>query len=171
MSTSFGVQGSQSSRGVPTFVLVALAMVVAVALVAHFARRSTGGPEFYAARPALTPGALNPDVTQATIRETICKPGWTRTVRPPTSYTNALKLEQLRRYGFAGGPADYQEDHFISLELGGHPTDAKNLWPERRPRADHVDAIENDLNDQVCSGAISLTEGQRREAEMKWSDG
>jgi hypothetical protein len=155
----------------PTFVLVALAMVVAVVLAVHFARRGPGGPVFYAARPALTPGVLNPDVTQATIRDTICRHGWTRTVRPPTSYTSALKVEQLRRYGFAGGPTDYQEDHFISLELGGHPTDPKNLWPERRPRADHVDTIENDLNDQVCSGAISLAEGQRREAEMKWSDG
>jgi hypothetical protein len=155
----------------PTFVLVALVMVVAVVLAVHLARRGPGGPVVYAARPALTPGELNPDVTQATIRETICRHGWTRTVRPPTSYTSSLKIEQLRRYGFAGGPADYQEDHFISLELGGHPTDPKNLWPERRPRADHVDTIENDLNDQVCSGAISLAEGQRREAEMKWSDG
>jgi hypothetical protein len=171
VSTSFGVQGSQGTRGMPTFVLVALAMVVAVVLAVHLARRGPGGPVFYAARPGLTPGVLNPDVTQATISETICSHGWTRTVRPPTSYRNALKLEQLRRYGFVGGPADYQEDHFISLELGGHPTDPKNLWPERRPRADHVDTIENDLNDQVCSGAISLAEGQRREAEMKWSDG
>lgn len=155
----------------PTFVLVALAAVVAVALALHFVRRGPSGPVFYAARPALTPGALNPDVTQATIRETICAHGWTRTVRPPTSYTNALKLEQIRQYGFTGGPIDYQEDHFISLELGGHPTAPQNLWPERRPRADHVDTMENDLNDKVCSGEISLAEGQRREAEMKWTDG
>ena len=155
----------------PTFVIVALAAVVAVVLVVHFARRSPGGPAVYAARPALTPGVLNADVTQATIAQTICSHGWTRTVRPPTSYTNALKLEQMREYGFAGGPADYQEDHFISLELGGAPRDRKNLWPERRPRADHVDTIENDLNDRVCSGEISLAEGQRREAELKWTEG
>jgi hypothetical protein len=158
-------------RGMPTFVLAALAAVVAVVLVVHFARRGPGGPVFYAARPALTPGVLNPDVTQATIARTICSHGWTRTVRPPTSYTNALKLEQMRQYGFSGGPADYQEDHFISLELGGAPRDRQNLWPERRPRADHVDTIENDLNDRVCSGEISLAEGQRREAELKWTEG
>jgi hypothetical protein len=156
----------------PAFVLVALATVVAVVLVVHFARRGGAtGPVFYAARPALTPGALNTDVTQATIGQTICAHGWTRTIRPPTSYTSSLKLEQMQQYGFSGGPQVYQEDHFISLELGGHPTDPKNLWPERRPRADRVDTIENDLNDQVCSGEISLVEGQRREAEMKWSDG
>jgi len=27
-------------------------------------------------------------------------------------------------------PSHYEEDHFISLEVGGHPKDPKNLWPE-----------------------------------------
>ncbi|MBV8598859.1 MAG: hypothetical protein JO017_08565, partial [Actinobacteria bacterium] len=35
------------------------------------------------ASPTLTPGATNPDVTQATIGSTICVRGWTATVRPP----------------------------------------------------------------------------------------
>ncbi|HST24386.1 MAG TPA: hypothetical protein VLJ76_00190 [Gaiellaceae bacterium] len=159
------------SRGAPTILLALAAAVVAVVLLVHVLHRGATGPAFYAARPALTPGALNPDVTQATIRSTICSRGWTKTVRPPASYTSPLKLVQMRRYGFTGGPVDYQEDHFISLELGGAPTDAKNLWPERRPRADRVDTIENQLNAEVCSGEISLAEGQRREATMKWTDG
>lgn len=37
--------------------------------------------------PQLTPGVTNPDVTQATIDKTICVPGWTKTIRPPASYT------------------------------------------------------------------------------------
>jgi hypothetical protein len=167
-STSFKVE---QTRGMPTFVLVALAAVVAVVLVVHFVRRSPGGPVFYAARPALTPGVLNPDVTQATIAQTICARGWTKTVRPPASYTNTLKLEQMHRYGFTGGAVDYQEDHFISLELGGDPRDPRNLWPERRPRADRVDSIENELNAKVCSGDLSLAEAQRREADLKWTEG
>jgi len=171
VSTSVGVQGSQRSQGMPAWVIVALAAVVSVFLLAHMLRRGSSGPVFYAARPALTPGALNPDVTQRSIRATICSRGWTKTVRPPTSYTSALKLVQMRRYGFAGGPVDYQEDHFISLELGGAPSDPKNLWPERRPRADQVDTLENELNAKVCSGEISLAEGQRREAELKWTRG
>jgi len=161
----------QESRRIPTTLVVSLAAIVAVVLVWHLLHRGQSGPVFYAARPALTPGALNPDVTQATIKRTICSRGWTKTVRPPSSFTSALKLVQMREYGFAGGPSDYQEDHFISLELGGAPNDPKNLWPERRPRADHVDMIENELNAQVCSGGISLVEGQRREAELKWSHG
>src|SRR3712207_3940055 len=51
---------------------------------------------------AHTPGALNPDVTQATIGSTICVRGWTRTIRPPSSYTSALKVEQLAEYGLEG---------------------------------------------------------------------
>src|SRR6184192_1761749 len=78
-------------------------------------------PIEYVASWALTPGVLNTDVTPATIRSTICVPGWTRTIRPSTDYTNDLKLEQMRSYGARRGPADYQEDHLISLELGGHP--------------------------------------------------
>lgn len=161
----------QEPRGIPTVVLVALIAVVAVVLLVKVTRSGDSGPVLYAARPVLTPGALNPDVTQATIGQTICTRGWTKTVRPPASYTNALKLEQIRRYGFAGGPADYQEDHFISLELGGAPRDPKNLWPEHRPRAERVDSIENDLNGKVCSGELTLAEAQRREAELKWTQG
>ena len=161
----------RETRDIPTVLLVALAVIVAVVLLIHVLHRGSTGPAHYAARPVLTPGAPNPDVTPATIKQTICSRGWTKTVRPPSSFTSALKLVQMRQYGFRGGPADYQEDHFISLELGGAPNDPKNLWPERRPRADRVDTVENELNAQVCAGDISLAEGQRREAELKWTDG
>jgi hypothetical protein len=30
---------------------------------------------------------------------------------------------------------------------------------------------QNELNAKVCSGEISLAEGQRREAELKWTEG
>ena len=123
------------------------------------------------ADPVRTPGVLNPDVTQATIADTICKRGWTRTIRPPTAYTDALKRTQLREYGVTGSLSRYQEDHLISLELGGHPTDPRNLWPEPYPRAARVDTIENELNGKVCSGALSLDAAQRTESALKHSEG
>jgi hypothetical protein len=119
----------------------------------------------------LTPGALNPGVAQETIGSTICRHGWTSTVRPPTEYTNELKVEQMRAYRRTGSPHDYQEDHLISLELGGHPTDPRNLWPEPYPRASTVDGIENELNAAVCSGRMTLAEAQRKESSLKHSDG
>jgi hypothetical protein len=128
-------------------------------------------PSIWRASWTRTPGVVNLDVTQATLAATICARGWTRTIRPPTEYTNDLKLRQLREYGFPGGPRQYQEDHLISLELGGDPDDPRNLWPERRPRAEHVDAVENDLNGKICSGAMSLREAQKKISEIKHTDG
>ena len=136
-------------------------------------RWSSGGGVAVAVRASwrLTPGVLNPEVTQATIRSTICRKGWTRTVRPPVSYTNDLKRRGLHAYGLRGPPSGFQEDHLISLELGGHPTDPRNLWPEPYPRASAVDRIENELNAQVCSGGLSLAEAQERESALKHADG
>ena len=117
------------------------------------------------------PGVPNPDVTQATIRSTIASAGWTRTVRPPVSYTNHLKGVQLAQYGLRGARSGFQEDHLISLELGGSPTDPRNLWPEPYPRAAEVDRIENRLNHDVCTGALTLAQAQRKESAMKHRDG
>ena len=150
--------------------LLTAAFALAVLALAFRFEHRTAKP-LVVADPVRTPGVLNPDVTQATIRQTICVQGWTRTVRPPTDYTNALKLRQLRAYGLRGPPSAYQEDHLISLELGGDPTDPRNLWPEPYPRAAKVDVLENDLNAQVCSGALTLTEAQERESALKHGQG
>ena len=148
-----------------------LAAAFTLAVVALVLRLQQQHEAAVVADPRRTPGVLNPDVTQATIGSTICARGWTRTIRPPTEYTNALKRKQMRAYGLSGSPAGYQEDHLISLELGGHPTDARNLWPEPYPRASKVDSIENDLNRRVCDGSLSLAEAQRKESELKHNVG
>src|SRR5919198_95809 len=64
---------------------------------------------------SVTPGVLNPEVTQAKIRETICRTGWTRTIRPPVDYTSPLKLEQMKAYRRTGETSEDQADHLISL--------------------------------------------------------
>jgi hypothetical protein len=154
--------------------LVEIVLFLAAAAVAATAlpRCSGNGTRIVVrASWSLTPGVLNPDVTQGTIAATICKHGWTRTVRPPVTYTNALKARGLRQYRLRGPPSAFQEDHLISLELGGDPTDPRNLWPEPYPRAALVDQIENDLNHRVCTGSLSLAEAQRRESALKHADG
>lgn len=125
--------------------------------------------------PVKTPGALNPNVTQANIQKTICVSGFTSAIRPPSSYTTALKIKQLQQGYAVNGDLDtshYEEDHLISLELGGHPTDPKNLWPE--PYNDTLgarikDRLENTLHDLVCSGAIKLKTAQTAIA-TNWED-
>ena len=137
------------------------------------------GPSYLYPDPETTPGVTNPRVTQANIQLTICVRGWTATIRPPVSYTNALKKQQLRGVRFTDkNPAHYEEDHFISLELGGNPRDAKNLWPEmwgtpgtpltsRGPvppslvGAKAKDKTETALNTAVCNGTMTLQEAQQ----------
>jgi hypothetical protein len=109
-----------------------------------------------------TPGAIDPAVTQANIHQTICVPGYTATVRPPDSYTGALKRSQLRAYGdYAGASlSGYEEDHLISLEIGGSPRSALNLWPEAHPASYTKDGTENVLRAAVCSGKVTLAAAQ-----------
>jgi hypothetical protein len=120
--------------------------------------------------PLLTPGSLNPAVTQATIGSTICVSGWTATIRPSESFTNRLKVQQIDQYGYGNtSTAAYEEDHLISLELGGAPTDSRNLWPEPyaisladgRPAGAHTkDTFETKLKNEVCAGSITLAGAQ-----------
>jgi hypothetical protein len=153
----------------PVDLLIAGSLVAAVVVL--FAHGHGHRTSAILADPVRTPGVLNPDVTQANIRSTVCRHGWTETIRPPTSYTNALKAKQMRQYGETGSLSGYQEDHLISLELGGNPTDPRNLWPEPYPREADVDRIENELNGQVCSGQLTLAQAQQKEDTLKHTQG
>ncbi|HEX5449177.1 MAG TPA: hypothetical protein VFW85_03885 [Gaiellaceae bacterium] len=154
--------------------VVELVLVLAAALLIIAALPSCGGNRAsptVRASWSLTPGVLNAAVTQATIRDTVCRAGWTKTIRPPTSYTNDLKVKGIAQYGLHGALSAFQEDHLISLELGGNPTDPRNLWPEPYPRAAAVDQIENQLNHKVCAGELTLAQAQRTESSIKHTEG
>ena len=56
---------------------------------------------------ARTPGAIDPGIRQENIADTICVPGYTKTVRPPSSYTAQLKREQMRELALPGTAHDY----------------------------------------------------------------
>lgn len=163
----------RSSRFKPLSVPVAFVVLVAALVAASPVAAASAAPGVLRTglpNHTLTPGAMNPAVTQATIHTTICVSGWTATIRPPSSYTTALKVSQLATYGFSDRRlADYEEDHLISLELGGNPRSSKNLWPEPH----HIrlasgvdvgsftkDAFENSLKRSVCAGRISLSTAQ-----------
>jgi hypothetical protein len=77
----------------------------------------------------------------------------------------------MRAYRETGSMSDYQEDHLISLELGGSPTDPRNLWPEPYPRASQMDQQENQLNAEVCGGQLTLAQAQQKESQIKHTQG
>jgi hypothetical protein len=109
-----------------------------------------------------TPGATNPSVTQDNIQQTICISGYTKTIRPPATYTDKLKVEQMQSYGFTDDIHNHEEDHLISLELGGAPSDPHNLWPEPGNSPNPKDKVEDFLHKAVCDGHITLQEAQSR---------
>lgn len=99
------------------------------------------------------PGNVNTDVRQSTIRTTICKSGWTATVR---NVLTSTKTAMYAAYGVTGPHPfpEWEMDHIIPLELGGS-NDPKNLFPEHHPL--EKDRVENDLNHKVCQGRMTLS--------------
>jgi len=111
------------------------------------------------------PGAINPDVTQENMATTIFVSGFTKTIRPPVAFTNALKHQQAIEYGFPPDTdlSSLEEDHIIPLECGGAPHDVRNLWPQKREGqwgARVKDLCENMSNAALRSGAMTLAEVQ-----------
>lgn len=112
--------------------------------------------------PNCTPGVASPQVTQANINQTICVSGYSESIRPPVEYTDQLKEQQMGEYGFTDNIQSHEEDHLISLELGGSPTDPKNLWPEPHASPNAKDAVEDFLHTAVCDNKITLQQAQQR---------
>jgi len=129
-------------------------------------------------RPDLTPGALNPRVTQANIQHTICVPGYSGSIRPPKSVTDRLKAAVMRAYGIAGSLSVHEGDHLVPLSLGDDPAatgSRANFWPEpwhaivhgRDVGAAAKDGLELYLHQQVCDGRLPLAVAQR-EIAANW---
>ncbi|MER5635573.1 hypothetical protein ABT095_01285 [Kitasatospora sp. NPDC002227] len=118
---------------------------------------------------ACTPGALSPAVSQANLAQTICKTGgYTSGIRPPASITGKEKAENAKSYGYTGPMGDAEYDHLISLQLGGDPNDARNLWAQP-PSPGHVpgkgpnnpkDSVETHLHTAICKGQVTLAAAQ-----------
>jgi hypothetical protein len=129
---------------------------LAVALTAIFA---TGGVAYATATadPALTPGASNAAVTQATIYQTICTRGYTSTIRNVSTKTKSAIYAEY--HVSKSAQRGYVIDHLIPLEVGGS-NDIRNLWPQPKPDASKKDTTENLVHDQVCNATLDLTSAQ-----------
>ena len=110
--------------------------------------------------PRCTPGSIDPIVTQADIRSTICKKNWTNTVRPPESQTERFKYHVAYPAYRTPESERTELDHLVPLELGGS-NDATNLWPEYPASPNPKDKVEDALNAAVCDGHVSLAAAQQ----------
>lgn len=154
----------RSVRAMAVAVVLLAAGGAGCAPVAGTALPSTtgDGPSTTAVGP--TDDMLDPAVTQATIGATIClRGGYTASVRPPTTYTEGLKRHQITSYGYADRRlGSYEEDHVVSLELGGAPRAVANLFPEPHTVSSLDDTVEDDLHGRVCAGTLSLADARAR---------
>jgi hypothetical protein len=132
---------------------------------------STHTPPAAPPAPTGTAGVLNPAVTQQTIATTVCVPGWSDSIRPPSAYTSALKRRQMAELHLTGRPADYEEDHVIPLALGGAARDERNLRPVLWPQARKDDRLETLLHRLVCARQMTLADGQYLIVAVKRSEG
>jgi hypothetical protein len=134
--------------------------------------------------PSCTPGAVLPTVDDDAATgyaNTVCKPGWAATIRPPTSYTNTVKAWELngdrtgkRRlavaeyadadpgdlpeitYGPYAGDVPYVLDHVVPLSVGGHPSAVTNLFLMPAAAAKEKDVKEGTAHDWVCAAPKEL---------------
>ena len=118
--------------------------------------------------PTCTPGASDAAVSQANIGQTICKDGWTSTVRPPESYTEPLKYQQMAAYGDAGvgeelrgGSSDPARTRRITDE--SREFRGRNRGASPNPK----DSVENAANRAVCDGRMPLA-AARQEISSNW---
>ncbi len=94
-----------------------------------------------------TPGAIETSDTAI-----ICH----RTTKALRHVTAAMHHAVFAEYGIPwSAHARYEDDHLISLELGGR-NDNANRWPQPYPSAYSKDSVENWAHRQVCRGGLSL---------------
>jgi hypothetical protein len=96
---------------------------------------------------ALTPGAVvSRDVA------TVCRRGYSRTVRRPDDDNwHAFARHIFATYGVPYAQhREYELDHLVPLEIGGAPADARNLWPQPLEEALAKDRVEDALHAASC---------------------
>ena len=111
--------------------------------------------------PLCTPGAISPKVTPDTLDNTICRTGYTKSIRPPREITAVEKQANAAAYGYTGPLSGVEYDHLVPLELGGDPNDPRNLWVEPGTSPNPKDGVESQLHEMVCAGRVSLGTAQQ----------
>lgn len=109
-------------------------------------------------------GMLDERVTQQSVGETICRPGYTDTVAPPFDELMAHKDRLLAARGIdADDGVAFALDRRVPIVLGGSPDAPSNLgllpWAGREGERRKARAAVM-LKRCVCEGKLSLAEAQ-----------
>lgn len=113
---------------------------------------------------AQDPKLLDTRVTQRSVAETICRPGYADTVAPPFDKTMALKDRLLAARGIDGDDGvGYALDRHVPIVLGGSPDAIANF--DLLPWGGHAGERRKSLltvrlKRCVCAGRMTLAEAQ-----------
>ena len=109
--------------------------------------------------PSFTPGATDPHVRQATIKQMICTRGRSTTHRNVSTRTSN---EVYATYHIKkSNRTKYVIDHLVPLEVGG-TNSLTNLWPEPKNDAKTKDKLAAQMHAAVCSGRLTLAAAQAK---------
>ncbi|CDY78263.1 hypothetical protein BGLT_01134 [Caballeronia glathei] len=113
---------------------------------------------------AQRPDWLDPRVSQATIVDTICVPGYVDRVSPSFDMQMRQKDRLLKQRGIDGASAsEYALDHRMPVLLGGAPNAAANLdlrrWDGRAGQR-RKERLAVFLKRCVCTGDMTLVQAQ-----------
>lgn len=120
--------------------------------------------------PECTPGAINPTVTLAVLKNPAFRTGCVR----DCTTSGATKIKTYAAYGIekpalnTGSAQTCELDHLVSLELGGADS-LDNIWPQCGPDKTTLmnrffkrkDTVENYLAARVRAGQKTLAEVQK----------
>jgi hypothetical protein len=120
----------KGSRAMTRDLMIAGALVPLVALAFYGALGGHAAPPPGSDGARDLTGMVDPRVAQNNIQTTICRRGWTRTVRPSRDVIDAIKRNLAAHMRLS--PRDYELDHVVPLDLGGAPLDLCNLMLQPR---------------------------------------
>ena len=115
---------------------------------------------------SVTTGAVNNNVNQTNIQNTICNMKWRQKNLPSEALLNRTMKQQIRQsYSIykAAKLSTLSENLLIPVELGGSTTSIANMWPLTKT-GEFGATVKNSfglyLNKLVCNSKISLIEAQ-----------
>jgi hypothetical protein len=113
---------------------------------------------------AQNPSMLDERVTQQSVADTICKPGYADTVSPPVDEMMAHKNRLLAQRGIdADDSTEYALDRRVPIVLGGSPDAPDNFdllpWGGHRGER-RKELLTAQLKRCVCAGKMSLSAAQ-----------
>jgi len=115
----------------------------------------------FASDPIGPDAQLTPGAAATTDRATICRSGYSKSVRHTSG---RLKRQVYAEYGINRNAGHYEMDHLIPLGIGGADK-RENLWPESRDarpwNAGVKDRLENYLHTGVCTERIRVEDAQK----------